>query len=248
MPTPRKDPLKILIGIATYNERENLAALIRGILEQLPDSHVLVIDDNSPDGTGKLADELKTADARVHTLHRKGKLGLGTAILAGMQFAMERHYDYFITMDADFSHDPRYLPALVKGMDRHDVMIGSRYIPGGGTEGWPLSRKLMSGGVNLLVRMLMRLPAKDCSGGFRCYRITKLREARPEKLRSRGYSFQQEMLYRCRRAGCRIGETPILFVNRREGTSKVNPHEVARSLFTLIKLGTASFVGLDQWD
>jgi dolichol-phosphate mannosyltransferase len=236
------------VSIATYNERENLATLVRGILEQLPDAHVLVVDDNSPDGTGKLADELMAADRRIHTLHRTGKLGLGTAILAGMNHAMANDYDYFISMDADFSHDPRYLPAMVKGMDRHDVMIGSRYIPGGGTEGWPLSRKLMSHGVNLLVRMLMRLPAKDCSGGFRCYRIAKLREAKPEKLRSRGYSFQEEMLYRCRRVGARIGETPIVFVNRREGASKVNQHEVLRSLVTLLLLGTGAFFGLDEWD
>jgi dolichol-phosphate mannosyltransferase len=248
MPAPVQAPAKTLIGIATYNERGNLAALVQGILQQLPAANVLVIDDNSPDGTGQLADEMKAADARIHTLHRAGKLGLGTAILAGMKYAMDHGYDYYVSMDADFSHDPRYLPALVNGMSRHDVMIGSRYIPGGGTEGWPLSRKLMSGGVNLLVRLLMRLPAKDCSGGFRCYRVSKLREARPDRLRSRGYSFQQEMLYRCRRVGCRIGETPIVFANRREGTSKVNPHEVVRSLFTLLVLGTNSFFGFDQWD
>jgi len=120
-------------------------------------------------------------------------------------------------------------------------------IPGGGTEGWPASRKLMSCGVNLLVRMLMRLPAKDCSGGFRCYRVAKLREAQPERLCSQGYSFQEEMLYRCRRVHCRIGETPIVFANRRAGTSKVNPHEVIRSLGTLVLLGSAAFLGLDHY-
>jgi dolichol-phosphate mannosyltransferase len=165
-----------------------------------------------------------------------------------MRKAIEGGYDYFISMDADYSHHPRYLPALVHGMERHDIMIGSRYIPGGGTEGWPLSRKLMSWGVNLLVRMLMRLPARDCSGGFRCYRVARLRAAQPDRLTSRGYSFQEEMLYRCRRVHCRIGETPIVFANRRAGTSKVNPHEVVRSLATLVLLGSAAFLGLDNFN
>jgi dolichol-phosphate mannosyltransferase len=247
MPPSQTERPRILIGLATYNERENLAALVADILGQLPAANVLVIDDNSPDGTGKLADELASADGRIHTLHRKGKLGLGTAILAGIRYAMEHGYDYHFTMDADYSHHPRYLPAMVAGMQRHDVMIGSRYVPGGGTEGWPLSRKFMSRGVNLLVRMLMRLPAKDCSGGFRCYRVSKLPAVRLERLKSVGYSFQEEMLYRCRRAGCRIGETPIVFVNRRLGDSKVNPREVIRSLFTLLWQGSAAFFGVDRW-
>ncbi len=247
MPALETASPRILVALATYNERDNLASLTREILGQLPAAHVLVIDDASPDGTGKLADELATADRRIRVLHRAGKLGLGSAILMGMRRAIEDGYDLFITMDADYSHDPRYLPALLQGMERHDVMIGSRYIPGGGTEGWPLSRKFMSRGVNLLVRMLMRLPARDCSGGFRCYRIAKLREAKPERLHSRGYSFQEEMLYRCRRVGSRIGETPIVFVNRRAGTSKVSPHEVIRSLGTLVLLGVRAFLGLDHY-
>src|SRR5262249_5489315 len=163
---------------------------------------------------------------RIHVIHRAGKLGLGTAILAGMRYAIDNGYDYFVNMDADFSHDPKYLPALLAGMKKHDVMIGSRYIPGGGTENWPLSRKVMSTGANYLVRFLLRLPARDCSGGYRCYRVAKLREAGLEHLLSHGYSFQQEVLYRCRRVGCRIGETPIIFANRRAGASKVNPREV----------------------
>jgi dolichol-phosphate mannosyltransferase len=247
MAAPQKDSERILVGLATYNERDNLAALVHDIHDHLPAAHVLVIDDNSPDGTGRLADELAAADPRLHVLHRAGKLGMGSAILTGMRRAMEDGYDYYVAMDADFSHDPRYLPALIAGMRRNDVMIGSRYVPGGGTENWPLSRKLMSQGVNLLARMLMRLPARDCSGGYRCYRIAKLRQAEPDRMRSRGYSFQQEMLYRCRRVGCRIGETPIVFANRRAGSSKVNLHEVVRSLGTILLLGGASFFGLDRW-
>lgn len=240
-------PPRILVGLATYNERENLNALVGEVLANLPAAHVLVIDDNSPDGTGQLADQLAAQDKRIHVLHRTGKLGLGSAIVAGMRRSIDDNYDLFTTMDADYSHHPRYLPALIDGMKKNDVMIGSRYVPGGGTEGWPLSRKVMSRGVNLLVRMLMRLPARDCSGGFRCYRVAKLREVGLERLRSKGYSFQEEMLYRCRRVGCRIGETPIVFINRRAGASKVNRHEVIRSLLTLLLLGGRSFFGQDRW-
>ncbi len=236
---------RILVSLATYNERDNLAPLIWEVQKTLPSAEVLVIDDNSPDGTGRLADELAARNPNVHVLHRPGKLGLGTAILAAMRYAMEHGYDYCINMDADFSHHPRYLPALVAGMARHDVMIGSRYVPGGGTENWPLSRRLISRGVNALVRLLMRLPPHDCSGAYRCYRVLKLREARLDQMVSRGYSFQQEVLYRCRRAGCRLGEVPIIFENRRAGASKVNLHEAVRSLSLLLFLGVHAFFGLD---
>lgn len=230
-------PPRVLVSTATYNERDNLAALVAEIHRHVPAADVLVIDDNSPDGTGKLADELAARDPRVHVLHRAGKLGLGTAILAGMRYAMVNGYDLFVNVDADFSHHPRYLPALLAGMGRHDVMIGSRYVPGGGTVGWPLSRKLMSRGVNWLARLLMRLPSRDNSGGYRCYRTDLLRRANLDGLLSHGYSFQEEVLYRCRQAGARIGETPIVFEDRRAGTSKVNPREVVRSLAILLWLG-----------
>src|SRR5262245_15729570 len=229
--------------MATYNERENLAPLIQDIRREVPHAHVLVVDDNSPDGTGRLADELAAQDPQVHVLHRAGKLGLGTAIVAGMKYAMEHGYDYFVNMDADFSHHPRYLPALLAGMKKKDVMIGSRYIPGGGSVNWPLSRRAISKSINYLVRFLMRLPAHDCSGGYRVYRVSKLREAGIDRLVSRGYSFQQELLFRCHRAGCKIGEVPIIFENRRAGASKVNPHEVVRSLSLLLWLGTNAFLG-----
>jgi dolichol-phosphate mannosyltransferase len=238
-------PPRILVCTATYNERENIAALIPEILQTLPQADVLVVDDSSPDGTGQLVEEMAARDPRVHALHRKGKLGLGTAILAAMRYAIEKDYDLMVNMDADFSHHPRYLPALVAGMDRHDIMIGSRYVPGGGTVDWPASRLLISRSINCLVRFLFRFQARDCSGGYRCYRVAKLREARLDQLISRGYSFQQEVLYRCRKAGCRIGETPIIFADRRAGSSKVNPREAARSLATLVWLGLHCFFGLD---
>ncbi len=213
-------PKRVLVALATYKERDNLAPLIRDLHAMVPHAEVLVIDDNSPDGTGQLADELAAADPRVHVLHRPGKLGLGTAVLDGMAYAMKNNYDLFVTLDADFSHPPRYLPHLLAGMRRHDLMIGSRYIPGGGAEGWAWSRRLMSAGVNGLVRLLMRIPAHDTSGNFRCYRVAKLRRMDLTQLWSHGYSFQEEMLYRCHRAGFRIGETPIIFENRRAGARR----------------------------
>jgi len=235
----------VVVSLACYNERDNLEPLIREIHQQLPAADVLVIDDNSPDGTGRLADELAAKDPRVRVLHRAGKLGLGTAILAAMRYAMDHDFDLLVNMDADFSHHPRYLPALVAGMDRHDVMIGSRYVPGGGTENWPLSRRLISRAVNGLSRFLMGLSARDCSGAFRCYRVSKLREAHLERVVSRGYSFQEEVLYRCRKAGCRFGEIPIVCANRRAGATKVNTREAVRSLAILVYIGVQAFFGLD---
>lgn len=234
-----------LIALATYNEKDNLEPLLREILLTVPAADVLVIDDNSPDGTGKLADELAARDPRIHVVHRAGKLGLGTAIVAGMRYAMDHDFDALVHMDADFSHHPRYLPALFAGMKDHDLMIGSRYVPGGGTLNWPLSRQLMSKGVNLIARFLMRLPAYDVSGGYRCFSVNLLRRTPLDLIISRGYSFQEEVLYRCRRARCRIGETPIIFEDRRAGASKVNLKEAVRSLAIIVWLGLQAFTGMD---
>ncbi|HSQ55224.1 MAG TPA: glycosyltransferase, partial [Gemmata sp.] len=155
---------RILVSLATYNEAGNIAALIAEIHKFLPRADILVIDDNSPDGTWKIVEEMGAADPRIHLLRRPGKLGLGTATLAAMKYAMDHNYDYLQNMDADFSHPPRYLPGILAGMSKYDVMIGSRYIAGGGTENWPLPRRMMSQGVNLLVRFLFRMPVKDASG------------------------------------------------------------------------------------
>jgi dolichol-phosphate mannosyltransferase len=237
---------RTLVSLATYNERDNLPRLLDEIHQVLPNADILVIDDNSPDGTGRVADERAAADPRIQILHRAGKLGLGTAIMAGMRHAIDRDYDYLINMDADFSHHPRYLPALADGMNRTDVMIGSRYIPGGGTANWPLARRMMSWGVGSLVRLLLRIPARDTSGAFRCYRVARLRQLDFDAVISRGYSFQQEMLWRCQRVGCRIAETPIFFENRRAGASKVNPHEAVRSIGVLLYLGIRNFFGWER--
>jgi dolichol-phosphate mannosyltransferase len=243
--SPTWEP-RLLVSLATYNEAGNLAALVEEIHKYVPHAHVLVIDDNSPDGTGRIADELAARDPRVHVLHRPGKLGLGTATLAAMNYAIEHGYDYLQNMDADFSHPPRFLPGILAGMDRHDVMIGSRYVAGGGTENWPLVRKAISRSVNTLVRFLFRMPVKDASGAFRCYRVSKLREAHLEETRSRGYSFQQEVLFRCHKAGCKLGEYPIVFENRRAGASKVNTREAVRSIGMILYLGLRNFFGLER--
>lgn len=237
---------RLLVSLATYNERDNLGPLVQGILDIVPQAHVLIIDDNSPDGTGRLADELAQSDGRIHVIHRPGKLGLGTAVLTAMRFAMTHNYDLLVNMDADFSHHPRYLPAILAGAKDYDVMIGSRYVHGGGAMNWPWSRRLMSRAVNAMVRLLLRIHAYDTSGAYRGYRVDKLRGVRLDRVISRGYSFQQEVLYRCRQAGCRIGETPILFENRRAGRSKVNPREACRSMAVLGWLGAEALLGLDE--
>lgn len=237
---------RLLVSMATFNEQENLQSLIEAVHAVAPHADVLVIDDNSPDGTGKLADDLRQADDRVHVIHRQGKLGLGTALLAAMRYAMDHDYDLLLNVDADFSHPPRYLPSLVAGMKDHDVMIGSRYVPGGGTMNWPLSRRLISKTVNGFVRLLLRVPVRDASGAFRCYRVAKLRETDLDAIRSRGYSFQQEVLFRCHQAGCQIGEHPIVFENRKAGASKVNAMESVRSLSMLFWLGVRRAAGLER--
>jgi dolichol-phosphate mannosyltransferase len=233
---------KTLVSVATYNEIENLPRLADEIFRYAPEVDLLVIDDQSPDGTGQWCDRRAAEDPRVHCLHRSGKQGLGTAIVAGMKYAIEHGYQCVLSMDADFSHAPRYLPDLLSGMDPPgepplDVMIGSRYIPGGRVEGWPLRRHLMSRCVNWYARCLLGLKPRDASGGFRCYRTAVLARLDFAAVRSRGYSFQEEILWRLGRLGARCGETPIVFVDRTEGTSKINLREAFSALWIILVLG-----------
>jgi len=232
---------RTLVTVATYNEIENLPRLAEEIFQHAPHVDLLVIDDNSPDGTGRWCDEQAARDGRIRCLHRAGKLALGTAIIAGMQYAIEHGYDHVLNMDADFSHHPRYLPGLIAGMAGQgapvDVMIGSRYIPGGGVEGWPLKRRLMSKGVNLYARTLLGLAARDCSGGYRCYRTAALARLDFSTIRSRGYSFQEEILWRLKRQGARFAEYPIVFADRERGQSKINGSEAVSALTIIFQLG-----------
>lgn len=238
---------RTLVTIATYNEMENLPRLVEEIFTFVPAVDVLVIDDNSPDGTGKWCDERQAQDPRVHCLHREGKLGLGTATIAGMKYAIEQSYDQVLNMDADFSHHPRYLPAILQRAANDppvDVVIGSRYVPGGGIEGWPFKRHFMSKGVNLYARLLLGLKTKDCSGAYRLYRTDMLKKLDFDTIVSRGYSFQEEVLWRLKRLGARFAETPIVFVDRERGQSKINNQEAKAALRILLRLGMKNWLGL----
>ena len=228
---------RLVVTLCTYNERENIAKLVPQVLAQLPDAHVLVVDDSSPDGTADVVRQMMGRDPRIKLLLRTTKEGLGAATIAGFQWAIDRDYDFVLNMDADFSHHPRYLPALNGSMEVADIGIGSRYVPGGSITGWSLTRHFMSQSINWYSHVLLGLRAKDCSGAFRCYRISKLRELDFDKIRSRGYAFQEEFLYRCARIDCRIVETPIVFEDRIVGQSKINIPEIIRSLRDLFLLG-----------
>jgi dolichol-phosphate mannosyltransferase len=234
----------MLATIATYNERENLPALVDEILRTAPECNILIIDDNSPDGTGAWADEKAATEPRLRVLHRSGKLGLGTAIIAGMKHAIEHDYDYVLNLDADFSHHPRYIPALVNGMEHADVVIGSRYVPGGGTPDWPLHRRMLSRAVNAFARLMLGLSARDCSGAFRSYRVALLKQLDFDQIRSRGYAFQEEILWRLKQLGARFGEVPIAFTDRRQGQSKVNMYEAMSSAGTILRLGLQNWLGV----
>ncbi len=235
---------RLLITLCTYNECENLPKLIPDIHAIVPDADVLVIDDNSPDGTGRLADELAAQDSRIKVLHRAGKLGLGTATVAGFRFAIEQSYEHVLDMDADFSHHPRHLPAIRECLTHVDVSIGSRYVPGGGVVGWNWRRHFMSQGINFYARLFLGLKTRDNSGSFRCYRVAKLAEIDWARIRARGYAFQEELLYRCRAVGCSFAETPITFEDRRFGTSKINWKESVAALGVIFRLGLDRLYGV----
>jgi dolichol-phosphate mannosyltransferase len=229
--------MKILIAIATYNEAENLEPLTRAIFEQAGDAQILVVDDNSPDGTGEIADRLASETGALHVIHRAGKLGLGTATLEAVNYAVENGYDCLVTMDADFSHDPCYLPVFFEKIERADVVVGSRYISGGGVVNWPVARRLSSWLVNLYCSFVLRLGVHDYSGAYRAYRAWVLKKVAGQPFISKGYSFQEEMLFKCGRAGARLTETPIVFVDRAAGATKANRAEMLRSGFALLRLG-----------
>lgn len=227
--------------MATYNEIENLPRLVDELFTHAPDVDLLVIDDNSPDGTGDWCDQKLRTDPRIACMHRTGKLGLGTATVAGLQYAIDHGYVFVLTMDADFSHHPRYVPALragVEGADsRYDVMIGSRYVSGGGIQGWPGHRRLMSRAINLYARVLLSLRVQDCSGAFRCYRTAVVQELDLTRVRSRGYSYLEEILWLLQRQRARFGEIPITFVDRELGQTKINWREAAAALWMIFRLG-----------
>ena len=236
-------PSSLLVTLCTYNEAENLPGLIEEIHRQAPQSDVLIVDDNSPDGTGAIADELHAADKRIQVLHRAEKKGLGAATRAGFEWAIAQGYELIINMDADFSHHPRHLPALIAGIESVDVMIGSRYVSGGGVAGWGWRRKLMSGGINTYARLMLGLNTKDNSGSYRCYRTALLKQINWSHFRSRGYAFQEEILFHCRMLGARFAETPIVFEDRDRGHSKLDRREILTALHDMLQLGLDRLTG-----
>lgn len=231
-----------LVVLPTYDERENLDRIVRAILAQAPDLEVLVVDDNSPDGTGALANRLAselTADGRprVHVLHRDGKRGLGTAYLAGFAWALERGYEYVFEMDADFSHDPADLLRLrAAACGSGDVAIGSRWVQQGGTRNWSFLRTFISRGGSMYARFILGVPIADLTSGFKCFSRRVLESLDLESIHSNGYAFQVELNYRCHELGFRIIEVPIVFVDRRVGKSKMGAHIVLEAMLVVLKL------------
>ncbi|MBA3824131.1 MAG: polyprenol monophosphomannose synthase [Ktedonobacterales bacterium] len=214
--------MRSIIIMPTYNERDNLPEIARAIFAAAPWVNILVVDDNSPDGTGKIADQLAAEDGRLRVLHRTGKQGLGTAYIAGFKLAIEHNFDRIFEMDADFSHDPSYLPAFLRASENAELVIGSRYIPGGSTPNWSWLRRFISGGGNTFARSLLRMPVHDCTSGFRCYHRSALEAINLDSIRAQGYAFQVELVYRVLRARLRVTEIPITFVDRRVGQSKMS--------------------------
>jgi dolichol-phosphate mannosyltransferase len=229
-------PVKSIVVVPTYNEIDNIDQLLEALLALESDVDILVIDDASPDGTGTRVDEWSKREPRVRVLHRAGKMGLGTAYIAGFTQALSNGYEVVIEMDADFSHRPSYVPELItKGQD-FDLVIGSRYVAGGGTSGWGFHRRLLSETANMFVRQVLRLPVHDCTAGFRCFKATALKRIDFSRVLAEGYSFQVEMLFRILKNGGRVAEIPIIFEERRHGNSKISRTEVFRAVGTVLRL------------
>jgi dolichol-phosphate mannosyltransferase len=236
-------PERALVVVPTYNERVNLPLIVPLILQQDARIEVLVVDDNSPDGTGQLADEMAATNRRVHVLHRPGKAGLGKAYLAGFRWALECGYDFIFEMDADFSHDPQFLPEFLQAIETADLVIGSRYRAGVNVINWPISRLLLSLGANEYARRVTGLPLTDSTGGFKCFRRRVLEAIDFEKVQSNGYSFQIEMSFRAWKQGFRLVEIPIVFTDRVEGQSKMDKRIVREAIWMVWWLRLKSMSG-----
>ena len=225
-----------LIIIPTYNERENVRAIARAVLEGIPKANVLFVDDNSPDGTGDIADELAAADERIHVLHRKSKDGLGRAYLAGFRWALERDYEFIFEMDADFSHDPKAILQFLDAAKNADLVLGSRYVGGIRIINWPLHRLFLSRGAGMYVKLITGMPFTDPTGGYKCFRRRVLEAIDLDHINSNGYSFQVEMTHRAWMKGFKIVETPIVFEERRSGESKMSKRIVFEALAEVWRL------------
>jgi dolichol-phosphate mannosyltransferase len=235
---------RALVIVPTFNESENLPRLIPSVLSRDPRIEVLVVDDASPDGTGRIADRIAAAEPRVHVLHRAGKLGLGTAYLDGFRWGIERGYDVLFEMDADFSHDPAHLPQFMEAIERYDVVLGSRYLHGRVTVvNWPIGRLLLSYAANVYARWVTGLPIADATGGFKAFRRPVLEAIDLERVESNGYAFQIEMSFRAWKKGFRLGEIPIMFVDRDLGESKMSKRIVREAVWRVWRLRFLALTG-----
>ncbi|MFG2328610.1 polyprenol monophosphomannose synthase [Streptomyces sp. NPDC048604] len=227
----------ILVIIPTYNEADNVAVIVERVRSAVADAHILIADDNSPDGTGKIADELAEADSHVHVLHRKGKEGLGAAYLAGFRWGIERGYEVLVEMDADGSHQPEELHRLLDVLPGADLVLGSRWVPGGSVVNWPKSREFLSRGGSLYSRILLGVPIKDVTGGYRAFRRHTLEGLGLDEVASQGYCFQVDLARRATHAGFTVKEVPITFVERERGTSKMSRAIVVEALWRVTAWG-----------
>lgn len=230
---------RVLVCIPTYNERENLPRIVERVRAAVPTADVLVLDDNSPDGTGKVADEIVAADPQVHVLHRPGKQGLGNAYLAGFTWALEQGYGAIVEMDADGSHQPEQLPGLLAALSDADLVIGARWVRGGSVVNWPLHRKALSVGANIYTRALLGMPVHDATAGYRVYRASALQAIGLDHVASQGYCFQVDLTQRAVRLGLRVVEVPITFVEREVGDSKMSGDIMRESLLRITSWGLA---------
>ena len=235
--------MKALVIIPTYNERENLTELLRQIFVLGLHVEVLIVDDNSPDSTGELADQMAAADPRVHVLHRPGKMGLGSAYVTGFRYALERDYEAIFEMDADFSHNPESLPVFLKELETADLVLGSRYLHGVTVVNWPLSRLILSYLANVYSRVITGMPIKDATGGYKCFRRQVLEAIDLSRVKSDGYGFQIEINFKAFRKGFRIKEIPILFVDRRAGESKMSRKIVWEAAYMVWRLRLLDLIG-----
>ena len=236
-------PQRALIIFPTYNERDNIEKIVHSVLPLDPRIHVLIVDDNSPDGTGKIADRLASSLEKVNVLHRQVKEGLGPAYIAGFKWAIEHEYDFIFEMDADFSHGPEYLKDFLREIQENDLVIGSRYISGVNVINWPMSRLLLSYYANVYTRIITGLPLRDATGGFKCFRRQVLEAIDLDAVRSSGYSFQIEMSMRVWKKGFRIKEIPIIFVDRVAGSSKMSKAIVREAVWMVWLLRLKSIFG-----
>ncbi len=239
--------MNILICIPTYNEKENIENIITEVLAQGDDLEVLIIDDNSPDGTSEIVERLKKDNPKIHLLQRPGKLGLGTAYIDGFGYGLKLpHIGYLMEMDADFSHDPKYLKDFREAIKENDLVIGSRYVNGISIVNWPISRLLLSYFASIYVRIITGMPVNDPTGGFKCFRREVLEWLDLSKIKSNGYGFQIEMDFYVWRAGFRIAEIPILFIDRTAGTSKMNKKIIFEAVFGVWKLFFKKLFRIDK--